>query len=271
MSAPARHLQAVPPVAGPALVPMVGDRPQRIEVSPGRARPVNAHRLFYGMWYVALAMMAAAAWVGRVNYTASIPLNLLGGLFVAVGGFGIVVHTLWKPSERKLRHALAAAAAFALTLAALEPLRHVSTRMYANSRVARLQPLADALARDGRFRVVGGGGDLRLNGFHGGVSTDDGWLDAPGYPNTTLTAVLARDGITRDELRPYTEGLRRAGILEAERGAGTLLFTPRGSYDSKLLYVLPGQPLPDVNRLVEDRSRWRSEPVGGGWYLLERW
>ena len=271
MSAPARHLQAVAPPAGPgpALVPMVGDRAPRIEPSPGSVRPVNAHRLFYGLWYVALGVFAASAWIGRLHYQPSIVLNLLGALFVALGGFGILVHTLWKPNERKLRHALAAVAALALTIAAAGPLRHVSTQVYATSRVARLQPLADVLARDGRIRNVGlAGMNLRLNGFHGHVSGDEGWLEGHGQPATTLPEVLKRDGLTRTEVQPYLDGLRRAGMRDAERTSTTVLFTPARTYDTRLLYVAPGHPLPDLRRVMNDRSTWRSEPLGGGWYLL---
>jgi hypothetical protein len=264
MSMPVRHLQAEPPaaLAGPVLVPVMGDPAPRMEVQPAKPPPVNAHRVFYGMWYAALVMFAAEPWIGRIHDAVSLLFGVLGGVFVALGGLGILIHTLCRPSEQRLRHTMAAGAALVLTLAAREPLRDANAQVYATARVARLQPLAEALARDGHIRNVGiTGSQLRLNGFYGDVYTDQGWLEQTGDPAITLTEVLQRDGITRAELRRYVDGLRGVGMGYARRTDATVLFTPAGTYDMKLLYVVPGQPVPDP-------TTWRSEPLGGDWYLL---
>lgn len=272
MSGPARSAAVpLPPAApGPALVPVVGDRAPRIHVSPGPQRPANAHRLFFALWYLAMALFAGAAWVQVLSFDAQMALTVLGGLFAALGGLGVVIHTLWQPSERKLRHALAAAAALVLTLASAGPLRHVSTQMVATSRVARLQPLAEALARDARIRNIGVVGDdrVRLNGFQGPWQGDGGWIEGPyPAPPSTLAEILARDGVALAELRAYTDGLDGAGMSEAERSGGRVTFTY--AYNLNLLYVPAGVAPPDPRRLVDDSTRWRSEPLGGGWYLLQ--
>jgi hypothetical protein len=272
VSAPARYAAATLPTAapGPALVPVAGDRAPRIHVSPGPQKPVNVHRLFFTLWYLSLTLFAGAAWVQVLSFDAYMTLTVLGGLFAALGGFGVVIHALWQPSERKLRHALAAGAALALSLASAGPLRHVSTQMFATSRVARLQPLAEALARDAAIRNVGVAGEdqVRLNGFQGPWQGDGGWLEGSSpAPSATLSEILARDGIAYAELRAYADALRRAGMGEAERSGGRVTFTY--AYNLKLLYVPTGVSLPDPRRLVDRRSRWRTEPLGGGWYLLQ--
>jgi hypothetical protein len=259
VSAPARHLHAAPPAAapGPVLVPRVGDAGPRIQAAPATSRRVSAYRVFCGMWYASLAMFTLAAWIGAVHFEPSLALNVIGGLFAALGGLGILIHTLCKRSEQKLRHALAAGAALALTISSLAPVGDVSTQVYATSRAARLQPVAEALARDGRIRNVGGTAERpRLNGA--------GASDAA----VTLPEVLTRDGLTRAELQPYLEGLRRAGMIDAERTQAAVLFTSARVYDFRLLYVLPGQPLPDVRGIAGASATWRSNPLGGGWYVL---
>jgi hypothetical protein len=249
---------------------MVGDRAPRIHVSPGAEKPVNVHRLFFGLWYAALALYVIANLV-EVRYDqAGDMIRLLGVLFTGLGGFGILIHTLWKLGERKVRHALAAGAALALTLASAGPVRHVSMQMFVASRVARLQPLAEALAQDARVRNVGLGGEdrVRLNGFQGPWQGEGGWIEGPyPAPMTTLAEILARDGIAKPELREYAAALDRSGMSEAERSGGRITFTY--SYDLKLLYVPAGVSPPDPRRLVDSPLRWRSEPLGGGWYLLQ--
>lgn len=272
MSAPARYAAAtLPPAApGPALVPMVGDRAPRIHVSPGPQKPVNVHRLFFGLWYAALALIVIANWLQvRHVFTAEM-IWLPALLFSALGGFGILIHTLWKPGERKVRHALAAGAALALTMALLGPVRHVSTQMFVASRVARLQPLAEALAQDARIRNVGlrGEDQVRLNGFEGPWQGDGGWIEGTfPAPNSTLAEILARDGIAEPELREYAAALDRAGMDKAERSGDRVTFTY--GYSLKLLYVPAGVSPPDPRRLVDGPGSWRSEPLGGGWYLLQ--
>lgn len=272
MSAPARYAAAtLPPSApGPALVPVVGDRAPRIHVSPGPQKPVNVHRLFFGLWYAALALYVIANWVEVRHYHAADMVRLTGVLFTGLGGFGILIHTLWKPGERKVRHALAAGATLALTLASAGPVRHVSVQMFATSRVVRLQPLAEALARDARIRNLGvaGADRVELNGFHGPWQGEGRWIEGP-YPSprATLAEILARDGIAEPELREYAAALDGSGMSEAERSGGRVTFTY--DYDLKLLYVPAGVSPPDPRRLVDSPTRWRSEPLGGGWYLLQ--
>jgi hypothetical protein len=262
----------LPPAApAPALVPVAGDRAPRIHVSPGPQKPVNVHRLFFGLWYAALALIVIANWLQVRHFLTANMFWLPALLFSALGGFGILIHTLWKPGERKVRHALAAGAAMVLTLASLGLVRHLSTQMLVASRVARLQPLAEALARDVRVRNVGLTGQdwVRLNGFQGSWQGEGGWMEGPSpAPRTTLAEILARDGIAEPELREYAAALDRSGMSEAERSAGRVTFTY--DYDLKLLYVPAGVSPPDPRRLVDGPTRWRSEPLGGGWYLLQR-
>jgi hypothetical protein len=258
------------PALSLTLVPMVGDRVPRIEVSPGAPKPVNAHRFFYVLGYLGLVPLFAAGWVGAFHVQVMYALFPIGLFFVGLGGFGVLIHTLFRPNERKIRHLLLAIASLVLVLASGIPVRSIAREVHAASLASRLQPLAEALARDGRIRNVGLAGEhVRLNGFQGWGPGDDGWLEGPGQPRTTLGGVLARDRISRSALQAYTDGLNRAGISDARRTAGGILFTPAQTYDIKLLYVPPGRALPAAHALVVKSSLgWYSEPLGGGWYLV---
>jgi hypothetical protein len=262
----------VPASAAPslALVPMVGDRAPRIEASPGVPKPVNAHRFFYVLGYLGLVPIFAAGWVGAFYVGATHALYPIGIFFVGLGGFGVLIHTFFRPNERKIRHLLLAIASLVLVIASGGPVRGIAREVHAASMASRLQPLAEALARDARIRNVGMAGEhVRLNGFHGRGRGDDGWLEGPGQPKTTLGSVLARDQISRGELQAYTDGLNRAGISDAERTPAGILFTPAQRYDTRLLYLPPGQALPAAHTLVVDSSTgWYSEPLGGGWYVV---
>jgi hypothetical protein len=257
------------PATSTALVPVVRGRPPRIEVSPGAERPVNAHRLFFGMGYFGLVMVWTAVWLsGFVGHRAEF-ITVIGGMFIGLGGFGILIHTLWKPNERKVRHLLLALGSLGLTLAAIPPVHRISREMYAAAAVDRLQPLAEELARDERIRIVGVfNGELTLNGYVG-PSHGPGLIH--GAPTAEgLAGVLASGGISRGEFDAYFSRLQAAGMNTAEHTAAGVVFHPSGPYDLALLYLAPGRALPPAHALLGDPGQWHSEPLGGAWHMVVR-
>jgi hypothetical protein len=253
-----------------ALVPVVGDRP-RIEVSPGPPKPVNAHRFFYVLGYLGLVAIVAGTWTTAVQGGAWYALFPIGIIFVGLGGLGVLIHTLYRPNERKVRHLLLALASLGVVAASAPLLQRISREVHAAAMIPRLQPLADEVLRDVRIRDLGRAGPDRvsLNGFNGPLTGSDGWLD--GLPNQPelLAGILARDGISRGELQAYLGKLERAGVNAVEWVDGRLLLTPADGGNHWLLYVPPGAALPRPGtRLTNHLVRWHADPLGGGWYLV---
>lgn len=269
MSAPpyaeARQPMEVP-VRSTALVPVIGDGRMR-QVPAAPQEPANVHRFFFGLGYAGLPLIWAGAVAGSVAGDGYAVLAGFGAIFVGLGGVGVVIHTLWKPNERKVRHLLLALASLALTLLSLVPARPMAREMYATAAVTRLEPLAATLANDARIRHIGVSfnQNVMLNGYFGSgfgmgrVNGKDG--------EHTLESVLERDGITRAEFDAYQRRLREAGMKEAHRTASTVAFGPSGAGGMMLVYVLPGHALPPAHALVGDRGYWRSRPLGGSWYM----
>lgn len=281
MSTPARYAEAAAssvqstalvPVST-ALVPVVGDR-ARIEVSPGVPKPVNAHRFFYALGYLGLVAIVVGAWTTAAQGGEWFALFPIGIIFVGLGGFGVLIHTLFRPNERKVRHLLLALASLGVVAASVPLLQRISREVHAAAMIPRLQPLADEVLRDARIRDLGTAGPDRvaLNGFHGQLSGGDGWMggldDGTNQP-AVLADILARDGISRGELQAYLDRLERAGVNAVERGDGRLLFTPAGQSSHWLLHVPPGATIPRPGTpLMNDLARWHADPLGGGWYLV---
>ena|GEM_PF-6071345 len=257
----------------PALATTVGDRVPRIEVSRRGEPRVNAHCFFFGLGYLGLVVIVAGAWAQASN-TDAVTLFGLGGLCVGLGGFGVLVHTLWKPNDRKVRHLLLAIASLVLVVASVAPVGRVSREVHAAALVPGLQPLADAVLRDARIRKVGvsGNGEVTLNGFHGPRQGSGGWMEGPEpIPSPiALDEVLARDGISRRELDAYVHRLEAARVAQVARAEDHVLFSPRNVSGHRLLYVRPGTALPPPSALLDDYAHWRSQPLGGGWYLVLR-
>ncbi|HEU4884443.1 MAG TPA: hypothetical protein VFT45_19455, partial [Longimicrobium sp.] len=144
MSTPGRYAQAVVqpvsavPATSTALVPVVNDVGPRL-VAAGSEQPVNAHRFFFAMGYVGFAVLWAAMWLEGLMGPRMAGLYILGAMGIALGGFGILIHTLYRPNERKVRHLLLAIGSLALTLAASVPVERTSREMYAMAAVSRLQ------------------------------------------------------------------------------------------------------------------------------------
>lgn len=281
MSTQARYAEAaassVPSTAlvpvSTALVPVVGDR-ARIEVSPGAPKPVNAHRFFYVLGYLGLVAIVAAAWTTAVQGGAWYALFPIGIIFVGLGGLGVLIHTLYRPNERKVRHLLLALASVGVVAASAPLLQRIAREVHATAMISRLQPLADEVLRDARIVNVGTSGTDRvaLNGFNGQLSGSDGWMggldDGTNQP-AVLADILERDGISRGELQTYMDKLERAGANAVERADGRLLFTPAGQNSHWLLHVPPGVAIPRPGtRLTNELGRWHADPLGGGWYLV---
>lgn len=270
MSTPARYAQAVvqPPSAVPAtstaLVPVAADRAPRLAPEE---KPVNAHWFFYGMGYTGLALVWAAMWLEGLAPGRFVFVYILAMMFVGLGGFGILIHTVYKPNERKVRHMLLAIGSLTLTLAASVPVERITREMYATAAVARLQPLAEALAKDGRVIDIGElNGNSVFNGFYG---PDEGSLRVePAQNGDVLVDVLARDGISREEYETYQQRLERAGMERAKRTASTVVFSPADRREPWLLYVMPGHALPPAHALLDETGTYHSQPLGGPWYMV---
>lgn len=273
MSTPAPYAQAPQPAQvevevgtrSTALVPVIGDGRLR-QVSPAVQDPPNVHRFFFALGYAGLPLI----WIGAVASTVAGEAYGIfagfGAMFVGLGGLGVVIHTVWKPNERKVRHLLLAIASLAVTLLSLVPAQPMAREMYATAAVTRLEPLAATLANDARIRRIGVFNEnVMLNGYFGSgfgmgrIEGQDG--------EHTLESVLERDGITRPEFDAYQRRLREAGMNEARRTASTVAFGPSGGSGMMLVYALPGHALPPDHALVGDGGYWHSQPLGGSWYM----
>lgn len=270
MSTPARYAEATLSVSeavtpSMALVPVPRDGGPRLATAAA-TKPTNAHRLFYGLGYAGLVLIWAGTWLS--GFVGFVGFEIVGVMFVGLGGFGVLIHTLYKPNERKVRHLLLAVASLALTVAALPVVAGVSREMYATAAVTRLQPLAEALAKDARVRTIGrsSGGYATFNGFHG---QEHGTGRMDGQSGEFLLAdVLAQDGISRGEYEAYQRRLDQAGMARAVRTGSTVAFLPDGPNEPWLLYVAPGHALPPAHALVDDSGTYHSEPLGGPWYMV---
>lgn len=253
----------------PRLIALAGDQVPRIGPDPATPKPVNAHRLFFGMGYLGLGLILAGTWAGAIDPAGVFPLYPMAALCIGVGGFGVLVHTVWKPNERKVRHLLLAIASLALTIASVPLLTDVAQEVRAAALIARLQPLAEALARDAGIQRVGReSGHVVLNGYLGPEHAAEGAIRIS--QPAALNDVLARDGIARAEVTAYLAALDRAGMREANRTDTFVAFAPTDAVDVRLLYVPPGRAIPGPGIALDDHSRWRAKPMGGGWYLALR-
>ncbi|HYR08462.1 MAG TPA: hypothetical protein VEQ60_11855 [Longimicrobium sp.] len=274
MSTPARYAQAVAqlttdaPSTSTALVPIVRDRETPPAPPPAAGIPTNAHRLFYGAGYFGLILVWVSVWLHPFTGWRFQPVGLFGGVFIAVGGFGILIHTLYKPNGRKMRHLLLALAALALTLAAGPLVLRVGREVYATAAMSRLQPLAEAIAEDARIREIGVlDARVLLNGYSGPEQGPGGAIEGQTGEHL-LDDVLARDGISRDEYLAYQRSLREMGMQRAQRTPSTVAFYPDGPSGPWLLYVQPGHALPPAHALLDDTGTYYSEPLGGPWYMV---
>ncbi|WP_420128094.1 hypothetical protein [Longimicrobium sp.] len=270
MSTPARYAEAVvqpvsvAPATSTALVPIAGDRGPR--PVPPVEPPTNAHRLFFAMGYAGVALIWTSMWLGGLVSQGAETFAILGVLFTGLGGFGVFIHTIWKPNERKVRHLLLALATLGLTVASYPLVERVSREMYATAAVARLQPLAEALAQDARIRNIGiSNASVMLNGYMG---PEFGGGSIEGQEGVMLGEVLSRDGISREEYEAVQQRLRLAGVTRAQRTASTVAFYPDGRSGLRLLYVIPGHALPPAHALLQENGTYYSEPLGGPWYMV---
>jgi hypothetical protein len=262
---------APPPSTSLALVPLRSDSAEPGPVRLPDAGAMGVHRAFFGMWYLGVALLPMAAWVGVWSWDWNMALIPLGVGMLILGGMGVAVRTLFKPRMQKLRQALGAGAALTLSLASLEPVRDAAMEVCASGVVAKLEPMAAELARDGRIRAIGRNslGWVSLNGFAGQDNGPDVLAGrSPGLAyGLELQDVLIRDGIPRAEYTAWMDRLRGAGIMEAEVRPGYVAFRREEHGRWMLLYVRPGHVLPRRMEVM-DRQTWRTEPLGGGWYLM---
>lgn len=271
MSMPAQHAEPMLPApavfpASTALVPVARDDVGPRLATAGASKPTNAHRLFYGLGYAGLILIWAGTWLS--GFVGFVGFEIVGVMFVGLGGFGVLIHTLYKPNERKVRHLLLALASLALTVAALPLVSHISREIYATAAVNRLQPLAEALAKEERIREIGHSsvGHVTFNGFYG---PEHGPGSMEGQKGEFLLAdVLARDGISREEYQAYQRRLDQVGMASAQRTGSTVAFLPDGPDEPWLLYVVPGHALPHARSLLHEGSTYYSQPLGGPWYMV---
>jgi hypothetical protein len=167
----------------------------------------------------------------------------------------------------RLRKGLGAVAAVALTAAAAFPVHNAALEVHASSRIGALEPLAEVVAGTEGVRQIGvpSRGWVELNGFRGEVRSTAP-VAMPDGPALALAQVLQRDGVSRLELVRLMSAMEAAGVLRLEAETAYLAFDAAG--DANLLYVRPGQPLPQPGTAILERTRWRTRPLGDGWYLL---
>lgn len=258
-------VRAPHPVPSMALVPLTADR---APLHPAPAKPSNVHRVFYGMGYAALVLITFGTAMAPRWGNAMFGFYVMGVFGLGLGGLGVLIHVLYRPSMAKLRKGLGAVAALGLTLAAQGTVADAADEVHAASRIARLQPLADDLSRDGRIRALGAPMDgwVDLNGYHGRLDSRDR-VRVDGVTEMALADVLRRDGISRLELVRLLNRLERSGTRRVEMGAAYVAFEA-GTVGADLLYVRPGQAPPTPGAEILDQRVVRARPVGGGWYLL---
>lgn len=68
---------------------------------------------------------------------------------------------------------------------------------------------------------------------------------------------------------PTMEEMRSAGISGANFYPEYVLVWPEGTMEWQLLYARPGHPPPPSSVQIAGRGSWRTEPLGGGWYILD--
>ncbi len=251
------------PSTSMALVPL----PRGTVPQAQTAQSENAHRWFYTSGYTGLALILCAAATSPANELLSAALLMLGAVAVGLGGLGVFIHVLYRPRMDKLRKGLGAVAAVALTAAAAFPIYNASLEAHASTRVVQLEPLAELVSGiDGiRVMAVPSDGWVELNGFRGDIRSSAPVLTHDG-PALNLAQVLERDGISRLELVRLRAGMETAGVSRIEAEAAYIAFAERG--DADLLYVRPGQALPQPRTTILESTRWRTRPLGDGWYLL---
>jgi hypothetical protein len=260
------------PSTSMALVPLAVDRQAVGSAALPRAAHASAHRAFYAMGYTGLAMLLVGAWMSAYGQEYMVMMFLPGGFCIGLGGLGVLGHLLWKPrTMHKLRTTLGAIASLGLTIAAMPVIGRISGEVHASSAIAGLQPLAEDLARYGRIgeMEVSSVEWVRLNGFTGLDTGPDAVSGrVPGDPYTvTLEDVLRRDGITRDELAAFRGRMLERGVRGVEVRPGYVLLVRNDAAD-RLLHVRPGQPLPQAVSGIISPANLRTQPLGGGWYLV---
>jgi uncharacterized membrane protein YdcZ (DUF606 family) len=260
-----------------ALVPLATGR-QRV---PGATRaPANLLWVFvagYGGLATICAADVLAPWMGW----AAARLYAPGVLCTMVAGAVLGLYTVWKPSERKFRQALAPAAALVATVATTELRVEFGIEAFAATRVTLLQPIADEVLRTGRITVLGVGGEwVEVNDYsgdpRGGLYSAQSSTSPVSRPPSERSStgrsvddVLRTEGVSRAEFDRLTAAMRRAGVdrVLARPGHVSFRFARNGS--TYLVYARPGQPLASTGSYFE-RSTVRRTPLGDGWYLLRR-
>lgn len=256
------------PPASVALVPRGADRPHPgpVEILPA-APPRTLHRWFFGMWYVGLALIAAGAWLGAWGEEWMAFCFVPAMLCLAPGGLGILIHFVVKPSLPRFRQGLGALASLALTGLAAIPLSSMASEVRAAAAVARLQALAQEMAGFERMwtMVQAPGARLQIEQAAGYSLT----YENPRAPVETAEA-LRRAAVAPREFDGIRRQMRAAGMGGVQVLGGALVFRYRGGAAEHLMYVRPGEVLPQNLWLYYFGPDWRSKPLGGGWYLVRR-
>lgn len=249
-----------PPSTSMALVPL---RPDPAPApAPPAGPPRNAHRYFYGMGYAALGLIVLGTFLQPRIGPAAAALFAPAALLLGLGGLGVLVHVLYRPSMPKLRKGLGAIAALGLTLAAIRPIDRMAQEVHAAARIPRLEAFVEDRLSEGRVHDIGipSTGWVSLNGFRGRLDgTHTSVTEASGPNPPSLSRVLKRDGISRPELVRMMGEMEGLGVREMVVSEGFVTVAMEAG--PHLLYVRPGRALP---AFPEPATR----PLGGGWYLL---
>jgi hypothetical protein len=222
----------------------------------------------FAVGYGGLATICAAdllaPWMGWAVALLYAP----GVLCTMMAGAVLGLYTVWKPTERKFRQAVAPAAALVATLATTHLRVDFGVEAFASSRVALLAPIADEVLRTGGIRALTVGREwVEVNGYTGNPGYGLQFGRSP--TRSTLDDVLRREGVSRAEFDRLTAMMRRAGVdrVLARPGHVSFRFVQNGS--TYLVYARPGQPLVSTGSYLEGTTVRRT-PLGAGWYLLRR-
>lgn len=253
-----------PATASVALVPLPGGRP----LVPGATHaPLNMMWVFvaaYGGLATICAADLLAPWMGWTVAFLYAP----GVLCTVMAGAVLGLYTVWKPTERKFRQAVAPAVALVATFATAELRTEFGMEAFASSRVTLLAPVADQVLRSGRIRELAAAGDwVQVHGWSGdrvyGPQLDQS------STRRVVDDMLRSEGVSRAEFDRVRAAMRRAGVDRVLARPGHLSFRFGQDGSTYLVYARPGQPLASTASYLE-RTMVRRTPLGDGWYLLRR-
>ena len=248
-----------------ALIPLARDRTPIQPAVKVSDVPMHLHRWVYGLGYASLVGVLLGGWFEHVDGDLSDVFYAMGLLGLVPAGLGVLIHVVYRPSERKLRMGMGAVASFVIAISATMPLGRISQEVHAQNWIVRLQPLADDLLRDGRIASLS--------------FTPDGWVEYDGRAGrldnvvaegengtpVLMADLLRRGGISAQVVERMMARAAVAGASHVEVHDGYAAFQSRLG---TLMYVAPGRVPPPPSALIMEVPRPLRRPLGGGWSLL---